>query len=165
MRSAKWESFLRRVNESYRWFSVLKLFCYLATAMCVLVFGYLFAHFLQKSPVIFVEFLVILGAPMVIVDLLRRFIDAPRPYQVYDFFTTQPKRKLGASFPSRHAFSAFVIGTVCFFVFPVIGIVTLILATLMCFARVLLGIHFVRDVVCGALVGIISGIIGVLIIY
>ena len=28
-------------------------------------------------------------------------------------------------------------------------------------SRVLLGIHFIRDVLCGALVGVISGLIGI----
>ena len=36
-------------------------------------------------------------------------------------------------------------------------------AVILAVSRVLLGIHFIRDVVCGALVGVVSGVIGIVI--
>ena len=93
----------------------------------------------------------------VLVSLARKAIDAPRPYELYDFYEDKPKEREGRSFPSRHAYSAFSIATAAFSIHPLLGGAFIILASLMCASRVLLGIHFIRDVVCGALLGIIAG--------
>ena len=96
------------------------------------------------------------------VTLVRKLIDAPRPYELLDFYTVPPKKKKGHSFPSRHVFSAFCIATITYSLATPISVATLILGIVIAVLRVLLGIHFVRDVVCGALIGIATGIIGYL---
>lgn len=116
------------------------------------------------SPLYVIELLAILGIPFVLVSLLRHFINAPRPYELYGFYNTPPKNKRGRSFPSRHAFSAFAIGTLLCAYIPALGVIILFLGLILCALRVLLGIHFVRDVLAGALIGIISSLIGLLII-
>lgn len=98
----------------------------------------------------------------VAVTLVRKLIDAPRPYELLDFYTVPPKNKKGRSFPSRHVFSAFCIATLTYSLATPISIVSLVLGVVIAVSRVLLGIHFVRDVVCGALIGILTGIIGYL---
>jgi membrane-associated phospholipid phosphatase len=80
--------------------------------------------------------------------------------ELYDFYKVSPKKKGGMSFPSRHAYSAFAIGTALCFESPLLGGILLLFSVLMCFARVLLGIHFLRDVLTGALVGTLSVLIG-----
>jgi membrane-associated phospholipid phosphatase len=45
-----------------------------------------------------------------------------------------------------------------------LGIILLALGVLLCIARVLLGIHFVRDVIAGALIGVCSAALGILIL-
>ncbi len=114
------------------------------------------------SPLSAVKVCVICGVPFVIVTLARRLINAPRPYELYDFYERAPKKKKGSSFPSRHAFSVFVIGTVMTFVYPLLGVVMLFLGVLLCVSRVLCGIHFIRDVVAGSMLGVISGVVGVI---
>ena len=112
-----------------------------------------------------VGLLISLGVPFVAVTLLRRIINAARPYEVYsDVFDTVPKRRSGASFPSRHAYSAFAIAVCAFPVSAYLGCALLIISAVLCVSRVLLGVHFVRDVAAGALIGIISQIIGLLLI-
>ena len=88
-------------------------------------------------------------------------IDAPRPYELYDFYENKPKEREGRSFPSRHAYSAFVIATIAFAYSIPLGIGLVLLGIALAVSRVLLGIHFIRDVVCGAIVGVISGLIGI----
>ena len=91
---------------------------------------------------------------------MRRVINAWRPYQTYDLdalITSAPHRKSGSSFPSRHVFSSFLIGMIAFGYVPVLGVITLALGLVLAVSRVCLGIHFIRDVVCGALIGIVSG--------
>ena len=62
------------------------------------------------------------------------------------------------SFPSRHAFCAFLIATMFAVVFRSFGgMVPLLLATALGVARVLEGVHFPRDVVAGAVLGVAAG--------
>lgn len=100
----------------------------------------------------------------VLVSLMRRLINAPRPYELYTFYEQKPKERVGRSFPSRHVYSAFAIATLAFPLSSIIGIILTALALAMCVCRVLLGIHFIRDVVCGALIGVAAGLIGLLIL-
>ena len=100
----------------------------------------------------------------VLVSLMRRLINAPRPYELYTFYEEKPKEREGRSFPSRHVYSAFAIATLTFFVSNIIAVILIVLALAMCVCRVLLGIHFIRDVVCGALIGVIAGLVGLLIL-
>ena len=159
------EKILRRVYSSKGASSALKMIShfavivYLASYLAMLVFSYM------REP-LFALRLVLAGAiPFIIVSLLRRVINAPRPYELYDFYEIYPKQKQGRSFPSRHVFSAFTVATLaysfslwCFLALLLLG---LVLATV----RVLLGMHFVRDVVAGALIGVLSGILGIIIIF
>ena len=71
------------------------------------------------------------------------------------------KRKgTGKSFPSRHTFSIFVIAVTVFYFWPVAGIITGIAGAVLATVRVLGGVHFVRDVIAGAAIGIGCGLIG-----
>ena len=70
----------------------------------------------------------------------------------------------GKSFPSRHVFSAFIIAMTVFYFMPACGVILLALGIVMALARVAGGVHFVKDVAAGALMGIGCGIIGFYII-
>ena len=109
------------------------------------------------------ELLALSAVPFVLVSLFRRAFNAPRPYELYDFSAegiTPPGHKLGSSFPSRHVFSAFLIGSLfCFFCIPV-GVAVLLLGALLAVCRALLGVHFVRDVIAGGLLGALLGCFG-----
>lgn len=106
----------------------------------------------------------VMAVPFVIVTVVRALINAPRPYEILDFYEVKPKSKKGHSFPSRHAASAFVIAAVVVFHSVWFGALLFALGILLCVCRVILGIHFVRDVLAGALIGLISGIAGMLIL-
>lgn len=94
------------------------------------------------------------------VSIFRYLYCAPRPYEVMGIDPLIKKETKGKSFPSRHVFSAFMIAFVFFRFLPAAGIVLGILALVMAAARVLGGVHFVKDVVAGAAIGILCGIIG-----
>ena len=155
---------VRKVSSSKKIKTILTVFCYLVSVLTVSVFAYMLVHYLKVSVVHAVKFLIILGFPFLLVSLLRRIIKAPRPYEIYDFFEKPPRAGTSDSFPSRHSFSVFAIGTVCLFVSPVLGIITLVFGALLCFCRVAQGIHFIRDVIAGALIGVISSLIGAFIL-
>ena len=158
------EALMRRVNEMPRLTVALNIVCYLCTFISVFTFGYTLMYFLLRTWVLAAKYCLALGLAFVIVSVVRRLINAPRPYQLYDFFVKPPRERRGNSFPSRHAFSAFAIGTFCLFVNPFVGGLTLLFGLVMCVCRVALGIHFVRDVVCGALIGVVSSVVAALII-
>lgn len=98
------------------------------------------------------------------VSIMRAIINAPRPYELYSFYEIKPKKKSGRSFPSRHAYSAFCITTLMFVASTLLAYLMLALALVMCVCRVLTGIHFIRDVTAGALIGAVAGIMGILLI-
>lgn len=95
------------------------------------------------------------------VTVARKLFNYPRPYEFYDFYTVKPREKRGESFPSRHCYSAFVITTLSLLVSPFVSLGLLVLACLIAVTRVLLGIHFVHDVLCGGAVGVVFGALGI----
>lgn len=100
------------------------------------------------------------GVPLVLLSVVRKWIDAPRPYEVCHLDPLIPKESRGQSFPSRHVFSSFVIGTSLMYLHPVLGASLLLLGVLLAAVRVVSGMHFLRDVLVGALVGVLSAMIG-----
>jgi membrane-associated phospholipid phosphatase len=158
------EKLMRYVAKRPKLVKVLKALCHIASCVAVAAFALLFRFYLNVSPLSAVKYLGMLGIPFVLVSLMRRYIGAPRPYEIYDFFECRPKESEKNSFPSRHAFSIFAIGVATWFVYPVFGSILLTLGLLMCLIRVALGYHFPRDVITGALIGVISSIIGSLIL-
>jgi membrane-associated phospholipid phosphatase len=110
--------------------------------------------------------LVYSGVPFLAVSLMRVTIDCKRPYEVFDMpelVKIKAQRKSGRSFPSRHVFSAFLIGTLwCIYSVP-LGIACMILGAYIAVERVALGIHFPKDVIAGGAIGVLSGLIGALI--
>ena len=156
------ENLLKKIYAMPRLYKALLIVSKIIVLITLPAFALAVWHGYTHSLLSAVKVCVICGAPFVIVSLARRFINLPRPYEIYTFYEVVPKKKSGSSFPSRHAFSIFIIATVMLFAYPALGTVLLILGLLLCVCRVLTGIHFVRDVVTGALLGVIGGIVGVL---
>ena len=96
---------------------------------------------------------------LVLITVLRYIINAKRPYEVYDYSPAVKKDTKGKSFPSRHTASAFIIAMAFLYIDTKIGIIMLVLATLIGITRVLSGVHFIRDVLGGALISISIGIL------
>jgi len=157
------ERAMRAVYGSRRISIVLRALSYLTVLLSVAAFIYLCVDAYITEPISVLYPIFIAGAPYVAVTLLRRYINAPRPYELLDFYEEKPKNKAGRSFPSRHTFSAFSIGMLLAFTNPVLGAILLVFAALLAVSRVLLGIHFPKDVIAGALIGVISSVAGVFI--
>ena len=156
------EGLLRYVYESKKLSRGLRLVSHGAGFIAFWVFCFVATRTALISPFSALKLCAIIGLSYIIVSAARRFIDAPRPYEIYDFFEAPPRKGSGCSFPSRHAYSSFVIAVLAWLWHPAISISLLALALCLCVLRVLLGIHFVRDVICGAAIGIIAAVIGIL---
>lgn len=99
----------------------------------------------------------------ILLSLYRKKHNAKRPSEVYNIPSAIEKGKEGKSFPSRHSFSAAIISVCLFHLSVPLGLafllVTLIIATL----RVVLGLHFVKDVAVGTLIGVLCGVAALII--
>jgi undecaprenyl-diphosphatase len=61
------------------------------------------------------------------------------------------------SFPSGHALNAFAMGSVIALAFPLLAVPVLIVAVSVAASRVVLGLHWLSDVLAGAFVGAVIG--------
>ena len=95
----------------------------------------------------------------ILVSVIRKCIDAKRPYEKYNYTPVFPKDTKGKSFPSRHAASAFILSYAFLYINPVLGIISLSISLVMASLRPLCGVHYISDVVAGIL---ISSVIGIL---
>lgn len=95
-----------------------------------------------------------------LVSIFRTKYGAVRPYEKYGFTPLIPKDTQGKSFPSRHVFSIFVIATVVCYVWFLPGIILLLLGMVLAVLRVVMGVHFPKDVLAGAMLGVVSGCFG-----
>ena len=93
------------------------------------------------------------AAVLVIGSVLRKAINAPRPYQQPGFVPLVAKSKTGSSLPSRHSFSAGCLMVVGWWVHPLAGAWLTAAAVLVCVTRVLVGVHHIRDVAAGLVLG------------
>ncbi len=114
------------------------------------------------GPAALIYALLIPGISFVLVSIVRRLIDAPRPYTMFNTPPVIPKDTRGNSFPSRHAFSIFIIGMTFYACCPLpwAGPAVLALGCVLAALRVIGGVHFPRDVIAGAALGIALGWLG-----
>lgn len=96
----------------------------------------------------------------IIVSMFRNYINAPRPYEVSEIKPIIKKETKGKSFPSRHVFSIFVIAMTLFYISKPLGIFLMVAGVILAILRVIGGVHFPRDVIAGAIIGIVSGFLG-----
>ena len=157
------EGLLKEIAQRKRLSLTLRLFSHGTVIFGVCAYIYLGIIALGVSYASAARLVVISAIPFLLVSVARRLINAPRPYELYDFCDTPPKQRKGESFPSRHVFSAFLIGTLALFHSVWLGALLLLCGLILSAARILLGIHFPRDCIAGAAVGIASAVIGVLI--
>lgn len=147
--SAKRKKILRIANKSLVVFFVA---LYLLLAMGCL----------GTTPAAIIAYVAATATCFVLAGLLRAWLNMPRPYEVFDLKPLVPKKDLksGRSFPSRHTFSAFLIATMAALIFQSFAsVVILLLAAALGATRVFEGVHFLRDVIAGAVLGILCGLI------
>ena len=108
--------------------------------------------------------LLIPAVAFAVLSLFRRAVNAPRPYEVWQLTPLLEKDTKGKSFPSRHVFSAAIIAMAVLSVSWIGGILLLADVVLLAWCRVVAGVHFIKDVGVGAIVGAAVGLIGFFII-
>lgn len=95
----------------------------------------------------------------VILSFLRKKINAPRPYEVWEIVPLLDRDSPGQSMPSRHVFSATIISMACLHASLSVGVILLVLSALLGLVRVLGGVHYPKDVVFGYICGLVWGVL------
>jgi len=94
--------------------------------------------------------------------LLKNLVARTRPYEVIDGLTLLVDRASDLSFQSGHSATSFVAATVMLCVLPKrYGISAMVLAALIAFSRLYVGIHYPTDVLFGIFSGILIGFLTV----
>lgn len=93
--------------------------------------------------------------------ILKNLVARVRPYDVNTAIAILIKKPLDFSFPSGHTAASFAAMTALFLAkMKKAWIAALVLAILIAFSRLYFYVHYPTDVLGGAVVGILSGIIG-----
>lgn len=97
--------------------------------------------------------------------VLKNLVDRIRPYEVIDGLTRLVPAEKSFSFPSGHAGHAFAAAVVIYVMLPKkYGIPALILAVLIAFSRLYVGVHYPTDVLAGSLVGTVIALLAVAVV-
>jgi len=93
-----------------------------------------------------------------VTDVLKNIFARPRPFTLVPYSHILVSKVEGYSLPSGHAAMAFMAALILsrFFKRPALFFT---LAALVAFSRVYIGVHFVTDVLAGAIIGILIGYI------
>lgn len=97
-----------------------------------------------------------------LVSCLRKRINAARPYELHKIDALILKDTQGQSFPSKHVYSSFAIAICWLSYSPILGTVFVTLAFFIALIRVIGGVHFPKDVIAGALIGVAFGSLSLL---
>lgn len=92
--------------------------------------------------------------------LLRKIINAKRPYEKYDIHPLIANDKKGESFPSRHTLSLLIIALAFYSLSPLLGGIIFGMALVLGLVRVVAGIHFPRDILAALIISLVFGIVG-----
>ena len=94
---------------------------------------------------------------LVLVTVLRKLFKRQRPYEIFSTPPLFEREGKGDSFPSRHTASAFIIAMGGFLLSIWLGTALLITAAMIGAARVLAGVHYISDVLAGAVLAVAAG--------
>lgn len=120
---------------------------------------FLLVLFLEKHTFL-VRAVLVPAVSFLLVTCLRQVMNVPRPYERFAIPPVLDKDTKGKSFPSRHVFSVFVIAMTVYYTQPGAGIMLGMVGAFLGIIRVFGGVHQPRDIIAGALAGIVCGLIG-----
>ncbi len=93
---------------------------------------------------------------LIIVEAIRIFWNRSRPFVVFPNMSALVHHSASAGFPSGHISFFFALSGAIFLFNKRLGWIFFILSSMMGIARVFVGVHFLADILAGAVVGILS---------
>ena len=100
--------------------------------------------------------LVSAGIALAIALMIQRVYDHPRPFVDRTDYVLLMRHAADSSFPSEHATAAFAISAAAGLYRQRLGILMLLIACVIAFSRVYVGVHYPADVGAGAAIGVVS---------
>lgn len=144
-----------RTDKGIKWLNIVnKTITSIGYASYPLILVYLF---LAKFPITALYATAVPASGFILLTFVRKTINRPRPYETLDIDPIIKKDTKGNSMPSRHVFSMTVIAVTGFFVNGFVGSVLIALSIMLCFVRVIGGVHYPSDVAAGFLSAVIWG--------
>jgi undecaprenyl-diphosphatase len=89
---------------------------------------------------------------------IKALVDRPRPPLRYAEPDPLVRTPHDASFPSGHAATSFAAATIMSFAFPRLAPFLFVLAALVAWSRVYVGVHYPLDIIGGAVLGVLVAI-------
>jgi membrane-associated phospholipid phosphatase len=145
------------MHQKKRYRILVTAFDKMVTLLTAASYPLLLAYLYFKRTEWLIPMILVPGFGFLAITLIRGGINARRPYEVLGYEPVIPKDTTGNGFPSRHAFSVFMIAVTYYFIDPGCGALVGFMGVLLCVLRVLGGVHYIRDVVAGAAAAMIYG--------
>ncbi len=142
--------------------NILKFLSKFTPLLIVLIYSTTLLLLFISNNYNFKPFLLVPASNFIFVSLLRKILNKPRPYDLYNYTPIVKYTKgKGTSFPSRHTSSAFVITISYFYINHLyLGIFMLFISLIIALSRILSGVHFPKDVLCASVISILWAIVG-----
>lgn len=138
---------------------------YLPYLLILLLLSFLFwpkKDRIKNRTMVLISVVAALFARFVVKNIILLFYACPRPFVslplTNKLVSASPAENL-QSFPSGHAIFFFALSAVIYSFNKKLGIFFLICSTLMGIARIFIGVHWPSDILAGAVLGIIVGVI------
>jgi undecaprenyl-diphosphatase len=123
-------------------------------------FGLLLVFLSNNGFVFFRRLAIAYGIELGLYRLMKGSVGRRRPFVELPLVTGLVIPPDEFSFPSGHTAASFVMTVVAGSAFPALFAPLLVLSLLIGLSRVYLGVHYPSDVLVGALLGILSGLVG-----
>lgn len=134
------------------------IFRFLADYLVYLIILIAFLYLIHKNKTYYFlsAFIYAIVARLTIVEVIKRVIQSPRPFEVLDVnLLINESSKF--SFPSGHTIFLFTFSTIIFIYDKKLGAVLFFLSALVGVSRVIVGVHWPVDILGGAIIGILFG--------
>ena len=151
-------SFYNRI-EGTGYQKALKICDKMSVALTAVAYVLLLFYYFMTEDDRLVLTIVIPAAEFIALSVIRAALNLPRPYEVWGTRPLISKDTCGKSCPSRHVFSIFLIASVFVQFNVAMGLVIIAMGIELAVIRVLTGVHFERDVLWGAISGLLGGLI------
>ena len=93
-----------------------------------------------------------------IAEVLKHIFNTPRPFDINHLQTLTLSVPTDPAFPSGHAATVFALAITIWLHDRKVGMIFIILAALVAYARVAANVHFPIDVICGGIIGTVVAI-------
>ncbi|NLW15635.1 MAG: phosphatase PAP2 family protein [Erysipelothrix sp.] len=150
---------VEKVKKNKNNVRLIILFNHYITRFIYVLYPIVLIYLLITKDVRLKYLILIPGVMFVVVSFIRKKLNFKRPYEVYDYEPILSKETQGQSFPSRHVLSIFLISMGIFMINIYLGSVLLVLGVILALCRFLGGVHYLKDVSVGALLGVLPWLI------